>query len=183
MKPVIFLTLFVLISACTKQIQEQELSEGFIANQSKFELLSGLSCSLLKHDFKSMLYKVGDYNDREIKGQLDDPEKEYKFKWSELNKYGEQFKNNLDKIDGILVDLELDDILIRELSGECRLSINVWSIWMTGEGQQMTYLYNPMANYGYNPKIHTKSNRDLKTQIDFTMPLSSGWFVGYTNTP
>ncbi|MBW8183040.1 hypothetical protein [Shewanella nanhaiensis] len=179
----IFTILFVLVSACTRQVQEKELLDIFVENQSKFEELSNLSCSLLNHDFKSLYYEVGDYSDREQKAKSADSDKDYKFKWSAFNKYGEEFENDMQKIDDLLADLDLDGILIRTLSEKCRLYIDVWSIWMTGEGQEMTYLYNPETIYEYSPNIHAKPNRDLKTQIDFTMPLSSGWFVGYSNTP
>ncbi|MCG9732373.1 hypothetical protein L1D44_21595 [Shewanella sp. Isolate13] len=182
-KVIIPIMLLSLMSACSQQVQEKELSEHFMDNQSKFERLSNLSCTLLNNDFKAMQYAVGDYDNRESKAKTNEQIKDYKFKWANLNKYGAQFENNLKEIDKLLVDLDVDEILIRELSGECRLYIDVWSIWMTGEGQEMGYLFNPETIYEYDPEIHSKSNRDLKTQIDFTLPLSSGWYVGYSNTP
>ncbi|MCG9740176.1 hypothetical protein L1D32_18630 [Shewanella insulae] len=182
-KIIIPMMLLSFISACSQNVQEKELSERFFVNQLKFELLSNLSCSLLNNDFKSMRYKVGDYDRRELKAKSDESIKDYKFKWKNLSKYSPQFSDSLKGIDSLLVDLDVDGILIREISGECRLYIEVWSNWMTGEGQEMGYLFNPKVIYKYDPEVHSKLNRDLKTQIDFTMPLSSGWYVGYSNTP
>ena len=182
-KFIISTTLLILLSACTRQVQEDKLLEKFNENRSKFEKLSELSCSLLNGDFKRWEYNVGDYSNKRLQSKSDDSSKDYDFKWADLNKYGEQFKSDIEKIDGLLVDLDADGILIREPSGECLLYIEVWSMWMTGEGQEMLYVFNPETIYEYNPQIHIKANRDLKAEIDFTLPLSSGWYVKYNNTP
>ncbi|ABZ77916.1 hypothetical protein Shal_3370 [Shewanella halifaxensis HAW-EB4] len=103
-----------LMSACSQQVQEKELSERFMDNQSKFERLSNLSCTLLNNDFKAMQYTVGYYNNRESKAKINEKIKDYQFKWANLNKYGAQFENNLKEIDKLLVDLDVDGILRKD---------------------------------------------------------------------
>lgn len=180
---IISIILLAFLSACTRQVQEDELFKKFNENRSKFEKLSELSCSLLNGGFKRWAYKVGDYSNEALQSKSDNSSMDYDFKWANLSKYGKQFKRDIEKIDGLLVDLDADGILIREPLGECRLYIGVWSMWMTAEGQEMLYVFNPETIYEYNPQIHIKANRDLKTEIDFTLPLSSGWYVKYNNTP
>ena len=185
LRGIAFLLMVFIIYSVLKQEQETKYSQYFFDNQKKFEQLSELTCSLFDSDFSRLEYQVGEYYNREPFFSIPStyPDDEYEFKWQRLNEYASGVEKTLLQIDRLLVDLDLEDLTATEIAGECRIFNYLWGWGMNGEGQFMNYVLNPQTVYPYDPSIHRESHRDRSTQIDFSIALSAGWYLTYSNTP
>ncbi len=185
LRGIAFLLLLIVIYILFKQEQEAKYSQYFFDNQKKFEQLSELSCSLLGSDFSRLEYQVGEYYNREPFFSIPSTyaDNEYEFTWERLNQYASGVEKTLQQIDQLLVDLDLENLTATKIAGECRVFNYLWGWGMNGEGQFMHYVFNPQTVYPYDPSIHRESHRDISTQIDFSIALSAGWYLTYSNTP
>ena len=183
----LWLLSFLLIG-CSKEVGELELKNRFYQNEATFISISQTACSLLSDTGKSVFdYNKGDYSNRNSifsSFSLDStPKPNYYLTIDRLDDYAANVIQKVESLDRLLTELNLEEVAIRNLSGKCRIFSKVWGWGMNGEGQIMMYAYQPENIYSYDPLVHSVDVRELKSEIDFTIPLSTGWFIYYTNTP
>lgn len=164
MKPLFQLTLLIMLSACSKRTDVQELSAYFFDNQLAFNQVRDIGCNLNKT----------------LNTQL------YYYKIDTALHYPEHLATQFIKIDKMLKKMNAKGITIRPRSGtgsECSLYIRSWAFGFAGDGSEMGYSYQPERIIEYDPAIHLEKNRNFKEKIHFTKTLSDGWFIEYVNEP
>lgn len=175
-----------ILTACTKEKTELELTDEFHKNESSFILMSQTACSILNETNTSAFnYDVDSYGSRNslFNSLGTDSKPDYYLTLDKIDDYGESVISKIETLDALLSKLKFETVAVRYYSDQCRLFSPVWGWGMNGEGQTMEFVYQPEKTYDYDPSIHISSVRDLKSEIKFTIPLSSGWFISYTNTP
>ena len=145
------------LTACTKPPELEELEQGFYQHQATFEALSELACAL-----KSAI------NTKFLRYQIHG---------------GHQFDENLlsqfNQLDQLLSEIDSEDIVIsQDGAPECSLFITQWSSAFGGDGAYIGYSYQPAKISEYQPEL-SKSDSKPQSEVHFTKPLASGWYIEY----
>ena len=82
------------------------------------------------------------------------------------------------ELEPLLEEVGADSIVI-EGNTNCSLYLPVWGYGFAGDSNEMGLRFQPEQLYPFNPAIHLKENRDMKTDIRFTKALANGWFIDY----
>lgn len=164
MKFLFQLTLLIMLSACSKRTDVQDLSAYFFENQLAFNQIRDIGCSLNETLNTQFHY----------------------YKADTALQYPEHLATQFMKIDKMLKKMKATGITIRphlKSGAECSLYIRSWAFGFAGDGGEMGYNYQPAKLFEYDPAIHLEENRNFKEKIHFTKALSDGWFIEYVNEP
>jgi hypothetical protein len=82
------------------------------------------------------------------------------------------------ELEPLLEEVGSDSIVI-EGDTKCSLYLPVWGCGFAGDSNEMGFIFQPEQIFPFNPAIHLKENRDMKTDIRFTKALANGWFIDY----
>lgn len=151
-----FLSLMVL-AACAKRPELEDLERGFYQQQAIFEALSETACTLKKAlNIKWMLYKIDSTQ------QVD-----------------ETLLSQFNRMDQLLSQIGSDHIVIQQMGeAECSLYIEQWSTAFGGNGANLGYSYQPATLAEYRPELYNGPNAE--PYIHFTKPLLSGWYIEFS---
>lgn len=153
------LMLVTFLVGCMPLADVPEMEQKFVQYQPQFIEISKLICGLSdKTQQKIHLYKPGDY----------------------IN-YASVDTESLQKIEQLLADIGFDDF---GLPGpECSIYLTEWDSWFAGDGQVMSFSFNPTNKPPFIAEQHLLEKRDLTRPIHFAKELQNDWYIVYENVP
>lgn len=98
--------------------------------------------------------------------------------------YPEHLEKHATQMATLLSQIRVKEIMLFQASdSNCSLFIKKWIFLHSEGGSHMGYIYQPLNFNEFNPDVHEKDKRDIKTRIYFTKELTDGWYIEYLNEP